>query len=89
MYAPEKVVRPFFLRRHLERLDVALLDVAELEDLPDRAVLAAGVAALQDDEQPVGARVGEQVLELGQLLSELLDPFQAVVFFQAVGVRRR
>jgi hypothetical protein len=57
VHAPQEVVRALLLGRDLERVHLALLDVAELEDLADRAVLAAGVPPLKHDQKRVRAGV--------------------------------
>ena len=71
--APQEVVRPLFLGGHLERLHQGVLDVGEIQDLADGAVLAAGVTPLQDDEQRVLTGVGEQVAQLGEFVAPGLE----------------
>ena len=76
-------------RRDLERRDRAALRVERLHDLVDRAVLAGGVDALEDDEdrllapRPRAGPGGRQALELAQ---RRLDRRRLVVAERRAGV---
>lgn len=68
MDAPEEVVVEFKRGRAFEGDDFHAVGVHAGEDLPDAAVLAAGIHALQDDEDAVfvlGIQAFLQVLEFG------------------------
>src|SRR6185312_2342337 len=61
--APQEVVQPLLRRRNLERRDVAPLRIDATHDVPDRAVLAARVDRLQDDEERLLALRVQPLLE--------------------------
>ncbi len=66
MHAPQIVVRELLRTGHLERRDRAALRVEGGHHLLDRAVLAGGIDALEDDEDRTFRLGPEPVLEVGQ-----------------------
>ena len=73
MHAPEEVVRELVRRRRLEGGDAATLRVDAGEDMPDRAVLARCVEALEDEQDaPRSLRV-EPLLQRRELSEQLLE----------------
>jgi len=70
---PQKVVRCFLRRRLFESVDVRALRVERAKHVPDRAVLAAGIHRLEDDEQSACVFGVEAVLQLAQALDVLVD----------------
>jgi hypothetical protein len=64
--APQVIVVEFFRRRHLEAGHLDALRVNPAHDVPDRAVLAAGVKRLQAHEHAVGVLGGQPGLIVGQ-----------------------
>ena len=74
MHAPEVIVRSFLFARRAKGRHRNPERSGRIEDVPDRAVLAARVRALQDDEQGALAFGIESVLKLvndGGVLSGL------------------
>ena len=87
--APEKIVTRLDVGRRLEARDGAALRIDRGEDFANRAVLAGGVAPLQNDEQRV-ARVGvEDALQLGDSLDLLFGRLADLVvgLLEAVDAR--
>ena len=81
--APHEIVVEFLGRRLLERGDLAALRIDALEHALDRAVLAGGVHALEDQQQrPAVLRV-ELFLEIVQPLAVGLDDLLALVLVEA------
>ena len=79
MAAPHEIVVELLGRRLLERGDLAALRVDALEHRLDRAVLAGGVHALEDQQQrPAVLRV-ELFLEIVQPLAVGLDDLFALL----------
>ena len=75
MDAPQEVVSALFLSRCLERFYANADRVAVIEHLPDRAVLAGRVAALQHDQYAMLARVIQQIVEFGELFFQRIGQF--------------
>ncbi len=73
-------------RRLLEAGDERSLRIERGEDVLDRAVLAAGVERLQDDEDRVLVLGVEQGLLIEQLLQIALDLLLGFVFRQCLPV---
>ena len=75
--APEKVVLQFLGARLLEAEDLAALRIDAGHDVPDGAVLAGGVHALEDQQQRMAVGRVVEALQRAQLLNvfpqELLD----------------
>ena len=74
--------------RHLERRDGHALRIQPAHDVPDGAVLAAGVDALQDHQQsPLGVRV-EEVLQHGKPFQVLGQPAGRAGLVDAMSIFR-
>ena len=80
---PQKVVREFLGRRHLEASDVHRLGVGGLEDPADGAVLARSVHPLQHDEKRLLPGKVEEVEEFFQPVAETLG-FRLDLFFDRI-----
>ena len=80
MHAPQVVVIHFDGGGHLEAGDAHALRVDAVEDGADDAVLAAGVHALQDDQQPAFVLGEHALLQHLQLQVELLSDCQRIFF---------
>ena len=64
--SPQVVMLQFLGRRHLEAAHMDALRVHAAHHVPDRAVLAASVDALQDDQDTAGGLCGQPRLIVGQ-----------------------
>ena len=71
--APQEVVRPLLRGRNLERPDVDTGRVHFVQNGADRAILAGGVHALQDNQQRVGPGGVQQLLKLTELLDQRVE----------------
>ena len=74
-------------RRHLEALDHAALRVEARHDVRDRAALARGIDALEDDQQPLPVLGPEAILERPEPLEVAGD--QGLGLLLVVAMRRR
>src|SRR5215217_8294547 len=81
---PQEVVRPLLFSRNLERPDVDARRVHIVQDGPDRAILAGGVHALQDNQQRVGSSSEQQLLKLTELLHQVVELYLTGVFVDRV-----
>jgi hypothetical protein len=70
---PQEVVSPLLGGRNLERPNMDTRRVHVVQNRPDRAVFSGGVHALKDDQQCVGPRCEQQLLELAELLDQRLE----------------
>ena len=80
MDTPEVIVREFEGARPFEGGDADALGIHLVEDAADRAVLAAGVHRLKDDEEALFALGVEERLEFVDLFGELFHEFFALFF---------
>ena len=80
MDTPEEVVGKLIRCRRLERRDVAALRIDTGEDVTDRAVLAGGVEALEDQQDALLSFCVEPLLERAQLIGQRGEPSLALVF---------
>jgi hypothetical protein len=83
--APQEVVLALFLGRCLERGHDAALGVEAAHHVADRAVLAAGVHGLQDDQERAPVFGIEQVLQLLQPLDVLREEIVGGVLARDAG----
>ncbi len=84
---PEVVVRKLRGGRRLERLDAAALRIDSGEDGSDRAVLARGVHALEDEQHGAGRLGEEPQMQLAEPLNEHLETLEPVLFTGGVDSR--
>ena len=84
--APQVVVGELLGGRDLEGRDRAALRVERLHDLVDRAVLAGGIDALEDDEDRALRLRPEAVLEVGQAVQLLSERRCRRLLVPAVGL---
>ena len=78
---PEKVVLQFIGARLFETENLAALRIDSGHDVPDRAVLAAGVHPLKNNQQSVFIRCVVKMLQLTQSVNVLCQKF-VILFFR-------
>ena len=94
MDAPEKIVVALDRRRRLEARDAHAEWIDGGKDVADGTILAGAVHALQHQQQLVGARGVEEILQLVQLLRERRKRLQSLALVLqsggfAIGIESR
>src|SRR5688500_18325039 len=82
MYAPEEVMGEFLSRRRFEAFNATALRVEVLHHMANRSVLSGGIHTLQYNEQRVGSRSEQQLLQAVELSSHRAQYFFTLRFIK-------